>query len=74
MKETKKMKVVKRRTDDGLIELKDETTIPKEIMILKYTARDQRMFNTVHNKYHTKRIVDTVEGGWYPIELLEEIE
>jgi len=69
------MKLVKRKTDDGLMEVHDNIQLGKIYKVDLDTLQKQRMYNTTYKKEHEKvMILDVETGGWFPYEILGGIE
>ena len=69
-----KARLVKIRTDDGLVEFHESTPIGKEYTVDLDSVRTRRMWNTDHDCEHEKVIVSAVGGRWLPLECLELID
>jgi len=78
MKRLKKyvdVSLVKRKTEDGLMEMRGDVRIGKHYKIDLYSIKEQEFFNTEYNIYHKKITVeDANSGGVLPVELLTSIE
>jgi hypothetical protein len=69
------MKLVKRKTDDGMIEVHDNIQLGKIYKVDLDTLQKQKMYNTILRKVHEKEMIFDVEAnGWFPYEILGGIE
>jgi hypothetical protein len=68
------MKLVKRKTDDGLIEIYDHVKLGKIYKVDLDTLQKQRLYNKDYQKEHDKLMIHVTDGGWFPYELLGEKE
>ena len=67
-----KGKLIKRISDDGLIDVQDHVPLGKEYFIDSDTIRTYTLMNARLNKIHKKQLgVDIIEDDLFPIELLE---
>lgn len=66
-----KATLVKRMTDDGLVEVQDDLPLGREYLVDAESRRTFAMFNTVKKVRHEKEHVLVAEGGWFVTELLE---
>lgn len=65
-------KLVKVKTEDGLMEICDPSLLGKEYLIDLSTKRMRSGFNITHNKQWEREMVqDSTNGGWLPTEMLE---
>lgn len=65
-------KLVKRITDDRMVQIEDHVPLGKVYRVDLATRRWTYMVNTVHNVQHKKEIVNEYPSGMYlPCELLE---
>jgi hypothetical protein len=65
------MKLVKRKTDDGMMEVHNSIPLGKTYKVDLDSLQKQRMYNTDYNQEHQKVMIRDLEtGGWFPYELL----
>lgn len=65
-------RLVKLRTDDGLIESVDDVPLGREYRIDLTTRRLQKMYNTDRQRFHQKEIINEYPSGrWLVLEMLE---
>ncbi len=64
-------RLIKRRTDDGLMTMADHVSLGKEYQIDLKTRCIRRGVNFLQNKKWKREMVQDDTGGWLPIELLE---
>ena len=69
----KKAILIKRVTDDGLLELKEHLKIGIEYEVDIDTIETAGGFNMVKKKFWTREVVFTTDQQWMPTELLEII-
>ena len=65
--------LIKRTTDDGLVEIQDEVEIGRTYLVDDSTVRMAAGFNHVVKKKWVRLIVDVLDGAevrWFPTELL----
>ena len=66
--------LIKRTTDDGLVEIKDHIALGKVYQVEENTIRMAVGLNTEHNKPWLRLIVDVIDDEknlmWFPTELL----
>jgi len=65
--------LIKRTTDDGLVEIQDAVELGREYLIDDNTIRMAAGFNHVVKKKWVRLIVDVLDGAevrWFPTELL----
>jgi hypothetical protein len=68
------MQLVKRKTNDGLMEVHDHISLGKIYIIDLDSMRTDILFNTVQKQKHKKVMVtEVISGGSMPLELLEII-
>lgn len=68
--------LVKRRTEDGLVELQDDVILGKSYLIREETIRIAHGYNLIKDKKWSRMIVDVIDvdgktTGWFPTELLQ---
>lgn len=68
---TRRAVLIKRSTDDGLIEVEDRVPLGRVYQVRLETLRQGRGFNLKHGKFWQHTIISDVTGGWLPIEILE---
>jgi len=68
-----KAKLIKRKTDDGLIELEDHVPLGKVYEVDLSTRAIRRGKNIEKSVFWEREIILT-EGQWFPTELLEICE
>jgi hypothetical protein len=64
-------RLIKRVTDDGMFKVFEDVPIGREYVIDLDSLRSARFYNINKEQFHTKDIVNTQEGGFLPMELLE---
>lgn len=68
-------KLIKIKSDDGLFEIKDDSTLGKEYFVDLKSIRVVKGFNTTQKVEWEKEIVNLIDEngscGWMPTELLE---
>lgn len=70
-----RMKLVKRITDDGLLEMEDDVPLGKEYIVDTDTMREATLQYLPSHKIHKKMIVTEVQTGtWLAMELLEAMD
>lgn len=63
--------LVKRMSEDGLVEARDGVPLGKRYLVDLDSRRRVRMFNVVRRAFHDKEIVNEVgSNAWLPLELL----
>lgn len=64
--------IVKRKSDDGLIELQPDVELGKKFKVELNSRRVVVLENLEFGKLHRKEIIDTYPyNGWLPLELIE---
>jgi hypothetical protein len=66
--------LIKRITDDGLMDVLDHVPIGKVYDLVPGSRRRVAMFNVDKQVEHDKEIVNVEGGGFFPTELLEIVE
>ena len=63
--------LIKKNSDDGLFEVNENVQIGAQYVIDLDTLRVEEGYNIVFNKRWKREIVNVVDGGWFPTELLK---
>jgi hypothetical protein len=64
--------LVKRKTDDGLCEIWEDTPLGKTYRVVLESQERVKLFHVVEQKFHWKEIIwDADGGGWLPLECLK---
>lgn len=63
-------RLVKRSTEDGLVEIRDHVPLGKIYRVVIETRRTVTLYNSVRRVRHKKEIIDEVSGRWLPVECL----
>lgn len=63
-------KLVKRTTDDGLVEVKDDVPLGREYQVDLDSIEILTLINKLKNKEHTKEVIWADNSRWIPTELL----
>ena len=66
-----KATLVKKKTNDGLVEITEHIEIGKEYMIDPLSEQMLTGINLIKNKMWQRMMVQVVNGKWLPTELLE---
>jgi len=64
-------RLVKRKTDDGLMEMSEGAPLGKEYLVDLSTRAMKKGYNYIHDKSWQREMIRDVAGGWLPTELLE---
>lgn len=65
-----KATLVARSTADGLVEVNDDVPIGRVYEVMPGSETEVTMVHKPTGKVHTKVMVQDVEGGWLPVEML----
>jgi len=68
-----KLKLIKRKTDDGLMEIEDNIPLGKIYEVDLSTKKSLRGMN-IQTGQLWERLMVQIDGQWFPLELLEVIE
>ena len=71
---TAKARLSKKMTADGLFEVWEDVALGTEYTVNLCSRRVVNGFNTVKKQDWRREIIDTMDGGWYPTELLDIME
>lgn len=63
--------LIKRATEDGMVELKDDVPIGKTYEVDLDTISTYVIYNTVRAEHHMKEVIWTRDGGWFATEMLD---
>lgn len=66
-----KATLIKKKTNDGLVEITEHIEIGKEYMIDPMSEQMLTGINLIKNKMWQRMMVQIVDGKWLPTELLE---
>jgi len=66
-----KAKLIKLKTDDGFFELFEDVDLGKEYEVDTSTIGEYEWYNTVHDVKFKKLMIEDVNGGLLPLEVLE---
>ena len=67
-------KLIKRVTDDGMIEVEDHVELGRKYIVNLDSRRTESGFNTIQEKHWTREVIDVIDVDgdyWWPTELLE---
>lgn len=69
------VRLCKKKSDDGIFEMRDHVEIGREYVIYPETIREFDGFNQTRGiPWSNRKHVLTKEGGWLPVELLENLD
>lgn len=61
--------IVKTKTDDGMFEV-DAKFLNSRFQVILESRRQGVIYNVEHRKHTSRQVINKVEGGWLPVELL----
>ena len=64
-------KLVKRQTADGMLEMGDHVPLNREYKVDLSTIQMRKGYNFIKSIEWEREMVQDVEGGWLPTEMLE---
>jgi hypothetical protein len=64
-------KLTKRQTSDGLLEMGDQISLGREYRVDLSTIQIRGGYNFIHRVEWEREMVQDIEGGWLPTEMLE---
>jgi len=67
-------KLVKRQTADGMLEMGDHVPLEREYKVDLSTIQMRRGYNFVNRVEWEREMVQDIDGGWLPTEMLEWLE
>jgi hypothetical protein len=67
------MRLIKRGCCDGLHEIKDNVPLGKIYYVDLDTAQEIVAFNMEYGVEFTTKMVRAIDGGWLPLDILEEV-
>lgn len=63
-------RLIKKKTDDGFVEMKDDVPIGKEYEVRLETKQTIRGIHTPTCTLWSREMIQATDGGWLPTELL----